>query len=218
MKQGMDEPAMNLRSVLAAMAVFFATTLTASADPRDDLVSALAKCADVSDDHARLFCYDHLTQELKAAASAPATAAPQAGPQTTAQAAAPQPPTDEEKKSWFGFDLDNIFGTTPDRQTTPQTFGSEALPPPPAAPGAPPPPEPLDSISATVSDFALNPVGRFIVFLDNGQVWRQIDGDGARAAFARHGKNEVMISRGALGSYNLQLNGSNRIYKVQRIK
>jgi hypothetical protein len=30
--------------------------------------------------------------------------------------------------------------------------------------------------------------------------------------------NAVLISRGLMGSYNLQINGSNKVFKVKRIK
>lgn len=60
--------------------------------------------------------------------------------------------------------------------------------------------------------------GRFVITLDNNQVWQQIDGDSAAAAFRQPGMNRVKISRGALGSYNLVLNDSGSLFKVKRVK
>ena len=77
----------------------------------------------------------------------------------------------------------------------------------------------LESVTAGVTDYAMTPFGKFIVFLDNGQVWRQLDGDTGVAHFMRAAKdNKVTISRGLLGSYNLKINDSTATYKVKRIR
>jgi hypothetical protein len=76
-----------------------------------------------------------------------------------------------------------------------------------------------DSVTLVVSDISLTRTGRLVLALDNGQVWQQIDGDGAR--FTPQGKVEgshVTISRGLFGSYNLQFAGHNAMYKVRRVK
>jgi len=164
--------------------------------------------AAIADKDQRLACYDQLSPQVKSALLTP-----------------PQghegPPTPEEQKSWFGFDLGNLFGTAPSRQTTPEKFGSENLAPPPPKPGeAPPPPmpEPIDSIGAKVTEVAYTAFGKFIVFLDNGQVWRQVEGDADHAMFDKNGGDTVTISRGALGSYTLTIGDSAKTYKVKRVK
>ncbi|MGC9954303.1 MAG: hypothetical protein ABSD21_08495 [Rhizomicrobium sp.] len=199
---------------LAVLAVFLLASFSAHAGAADDVVAAIAKCAALNDNTARLVCYDKIAGRSTTVEAAPQ---PQAAPPTQTAAAAPGK---ENEESWFGLDIGNWFGggTSPARQTTPQQFGSENVPPPPAAPGAPPPPEPLDHITATVSDFAYNPFGRFIVFLDNGQIWQQLQGDTDQAHFSKHQKDQVTISRGLIGSYNLEIVGHNSLYKVKRIK
>jgi hypothetical protein len=73
--------------------------------------------------------------------------------------------------------------------------------------------------NAGVTEYAYTPFGKFIVFLDNGQVWRQAEGDADHAIFHKIAKdNRVTISRGALGSYNLKVNDSDKIFKVDRAK
>ncbi len=114
-----------------------------------------------------------------------------------------------------------MFGSAPAQQTTPDKFGSEALQatPPPQQPAAeePPPPEAIDSITAKVTEYSYTPFGKFIIFLDNGQVWRQVEGDSDKADF--HGSdNTVAISRAVLGSYALSINSSSKTFKVKRIK
>lgn len=183
---------------------------TALAGPRDDVLAAMGKCAALTDDKERLACYDGLAPRLRDALNVPPPALD-------------HPPTKEEQQSWFGFNLGNWFGnsTPPTAQTTPEQFGADKVPAPPPVAGssesaAPQPPQEIDSITATVTDYSFNPFGKFIVFLDNGQVWREIDPDPAH--FDKGGTNTVTIERGMLGSYNLHINDGNKTYKVTRVK
>jgi hypothetical protein len=177
-----------------------------AAAPAQDLLEAMGKCAAVADDRARLACYDAVSPAIKNALAAPPAALP-----------GNRQPTAEEQRSWFGFDLKGLFGAAPSQQTTPQQFGNDKLPETHAEENAAA--AAVDSISAGVTDFAYTPFGKFIVFLDNGQVWRQIEGDSGQAIFEKRAKeNKVTISRGFIGSYNLSINGSARIFKVTRVK
>jgi hypothetical protein len=202
-------------SPLAVLAVFLLASFPARAGANDDAMAAIGKCAALNDNTARLVCYDKIAGRPTTIETA--LPAPQAAP--PAQTTAAAPPATKEEESWFG--IADWFGsdkTSPAAQATPQQFGSENLPPPPAAPGAPPPLEPLDHITATVSDFAYNPYGRFVVFLDNGQIWQQLQADTDRARFSKSKKDQVTISRGLLGSYNLVIGDHSGLYKVKRIK
>ena len=202
---------MNLRLFLAGSAMILAWNAQALAAGPDEaggnaLLRAMSHCAALTDGAARLACYDGLAPRVNAAlAGEPAAVATRA-------------PTKEEQKSWFGFDVGDLFGSSPATQTTPQQFGvenTEAARTERESPQA----NQIESISAGVTEYAYNPFGKFIVFLDNGQVWKQVPGDADRARFKRKAAdNTVAISRGFIGSYNLSINGSNRIYKVTRIK
>jgi hypothetical protein len=208
---------MRLKLGAAFAAVFLLSTpCFAQSDPKDAALAEIAKCASLTDDHARLSCFDAVVPKVKDALAAP----------PAAEVAAAPPPAQQSSESWFG--LPEIFNG-PKAQTTPQQFGSESVPapppPPPVAPApgqpAPPPPPPapevLDSISAGVTDYAIHPDGRFTVFLDDGQIWQQIKGDTDVAHFEKHKPNAVVISRGLIGSYNLRLNGLGT-FKVVRVK
>lgn len=215
---------MNSLRTLAIFVAFLGST-AAVAGPRDDALEAVAKCASLADAHARLACYDAAAPAVKSA-----LAAPSAAPETATASAQPAP---KEQESSFG--LPDLFGGRP-AQTTPQQFGSETVPKPPpppkpAPPSAaavaanapqppptPPEPEELDSITADVTDYAFHLDGRFIVFLANGQIWQQIEGDTDKAHFKKGAPNKVTISRGAFGSYGLQLNDLAKAYKVKRLK
>ncbi|HEY1707509.1 MAG TPA: hypothetical protein VGG10_04545 [Rhizomicrobium sp.] len=197
---------MNSRAILFGIILVATVMAPAAADPRGDLLNAMNKCVAIADDKARLACYDALKPQLQAALAEPA-----------AQVAK------EEGTSWFG--LDHIFGSSNETpQTEPKQFGADRLPPEEQAKVNPPPPQvaaakELDSITATLTDYALTPTGRFIVFLDNGQVWQEIEGDTATAHFKKNPKeNIVTISRAFLGSYALTLNDLNQSYKVKRMK
>ena len=203
------------RLALVAAAVVLSSAAADAADPRQDLVDGMARCATIADGAARLSCYDALNPTLKAAQAAPAL--------TPQVAAAPPAQTADSGRPWY--DPLGVFGTAPSAQTRPEQFGGENLAPPappPSAPGEPPPPPApvaLDSITAEVTDYSFNPnTGRFVVFLDNGQIWRQIEGDSDRAHFYKTQKNVVVIERGVMGSYDMHINGLSRGFKVRREK
>jgi hypothetical protein len=196
---------MNLR-LLGSLAVVLVCASHAFAASRDDVLEALGKCAAVSDDKARLACYDALAPHAKEALATPPTAL-----------SADRPPTKEEQESWFGFDLSGLLGSSPAEQTTPQQFGSDQLPETHAREQGIK--QEVDSITAGVTEYSYTPFGKFIVFLDNGQVWRQAGGDADHATFHKNARdNKVTISRGLIGSYNLMINDSERVFKVDRVK
>ena len=201
---------------------------------------AIGMCSAQPDARARLSCYDQLAAKLRAGqaigpqAYAPATPqpAPTYAPAPVAQtpvAPAPTPaqsfgqaapPAPKGQSSWY--DVGGWFGSSdaPRGATigTPAQFGAEALPPPKAVPGEPPPPQPLDEITANVTSVAFSGTGRFTVSLDNGQMWKQIEGDTGTAKFKTRGGDSVTISRGLLGSYNLVIAGRTALFKVRRIQ
>lgn len=215
----------NLRYYLAGSAVLLVFSgPAAAAGSAEALLRAMEGCAAVGDRQERLACYDRLAPQVKDALANPApppVASVPPPPVASAQPPAAAPshaPTEEEQKSWFGFDIGDLFGTSPKTQTTPEQFGNERTVAKQQEAEANKPKE-IDSITAGVTDYAYNAFGKFVVFLDNGQIWKQIPGDADRARFKRAASdNKVTVSRGFLGSYNLQINDSNKTYKVTRIK
>jgi hypothetical protein len=193
----------HLATVTVGTALALLLSAPALAGTRDDVIRAMDHCGAIVDKDERLACFDKLSPMVKEA---------------IAQMPRSGPPTAEEQKSWFGFDFGDLFGTSPRTQTTPEQFGSEALPAKPPAPGEAPAPEPIDSITAKVAEYSFTANGKFIIFLDNGQVWRQIEGDTGKPLFSKRGDNVVKIERGVMGSYNLMVNDSAAVYKVKRIR
>jgi len=198
---------MNFRRAFAALAALLALSgpVFSQTASRDDVLEAVGKCAGLAGDKERLACYDALAPRVKDALGTP--------PPSLAGRA----PTKEEQQSWFGFDISNLFGASPAQQTTPQQFGADKLPE--TATKVEEAMEAVDSIAAGVKDVAFTPFGKFIVFLDNGQVWRQIEGDSEHAHFPKDLKDlKVTVERGFMGSYNLKIGDSVKIFKVTRVK
>ena len=84
-----------------------------------------------------------------------------------------------------------------------------------------PPPRPPDvgQVNATVREFSKTARGRALFVLDNGQTWRQLEGDDAQVLEPPSGTTlKVTIARGAFGSYNLTIDGRNGLIRVRRIE
>jgi hypothetical protein len=99
------------------------------------------------------------------------------------------------------------------------------FPPPPVTKvddfGKPPPPPGITQVTATVIELGRTVRGRSIFILDNGQVWRQIDGDDTDVQDPQPGKTmKVAIDMGVrlLGNYNLTIEGQNALIRVRRVK
>ncbi|HEY0282817.1 MAG TPA: hypothetical protein VGC27_09365, partial [Rhizomicrobium sp.] len=87
---------------LAVLAVFLLAPFPANAGANDDAFAAIGKCAAVTEDAARLACYDKIAGRMKAVEAAPQTAA-QAQPQAAAipaQTAAAAPPAAKEDQEY----------------------------------------------------------------------------------------------------------------------
>ncbi len=145
-------------------------------------------------------------------------AAPVASPAAPI-AAVPAPPPVADDRPWY--DPGRMLGVSPRQQITPEQFGGENLMPPKPPPGqvaVNQPPQEIDSIAASVRDWSFNAHNKFIVVLDNGQIWQQLESDAGNAHFMKNAKNRVTISRGFMGSYDLVVNDASVLYKVRRLK
>ena len=69
-----------------------------------------------------------------------------------------------------------------------------------------------------MQSYSFNRYGTFTVTLEDGQVWRQLSGDTDRARWNKPAQSyQVRISRGLLGSYNLEVRNNPGMFKVQRV-
>ena len=71
---------------------------------------------------------------------------------------------------------------------------------------------PIDSLGATVSKLQRYSYDKVLITLDNGQVWKQIDGSNLRLRVG----DAVEIERASLGSFMLKKQGSKRSMRVSR--
>jgi hypothetical protein len=119
----------------------------------------------------------------------------------------PSPQPTAEKRSfldWFGF------SKPPTPPKTAEDYGKSA--PPPDADG-------ITSITSNVLEFARTSRGLSVFILENGQIWRQLEGDTSVVRDPAPGAPmKVTIENGFLGSYNLTIEGRHGLIKVTRLK
>jgi hypothetical protein len=178
--------------VLAGLAAVLAMTACAAADP--GLEAAIAACAAKTDTTVRLACYDGVAAQLKTAPVASEAAAP------AAAAAVAQPPR-----------------AKPAAPTT-ADFGGEFIEQKQKEAVAAETPDGPDEIRAKVVAIEFAGNGRFTVTLDNGQVWRQVQGDGEPKRLAKRAGTMVTVAHGFWKSYNLNFDEGGNTYKVVRDK
>lgn len=180
--------------LLLSAAVLISTPV--HADAARDTLAAIAKCADIAAAAERLQCFDVAASGAKTALAAPAPAA--------VALQSDQKPAEEEEGGVLGW-----FGLARP-VTKSEDFGK---PPMPAGP------KEIQEISATVLEFAKNAYGRSIFILDNGQIWKQVDGDTTEVRDpSRNETMKVTIETGIMGSYTLRVEGRRGIVKVRRVK
>jgi len=208
----------------------------AAARPRDDVMSGAYRCAAIGDSRQWLDCYYGAAQPARAALGMPP--APPAQVALVSRPPAGVVPAGEEivrdrvmasasacalagDRPW----LDCYYAAAqPMRDQlhlspAPQARVAVAAPPPifpvvRTAPEATAMAGRKQMILRMVSySFAKN--GYFTVTLDNGQTWRQVDGDTDFAHWKKPAASyQVRITEGFLRSYNLQVKGLPGLYKV----
>ena len=194
---------------LLSLSALLCTSLPALADARDDVLANTARCGRIADPRSWLDCYYGAAQPMRAQLGLPPAPAAQTrmvpGGATSYTPAAPA--------------------------YAPPNYAMNAQPQPPAGP----PPMPrkakskgflggilggatvLSNMHASAYDF--DPKGKFTITLSDGEVWQQLEDDSSTAQWSGPGSRLVVsIKEGALGSYNLQVAGDNRLYKVRRVK
>ncbi len=77
------------------------------------------------------------------------------------------------------------------------------------------PADEIESIQAGIGKIEKSPRGQRVLYLDNGQVWRQV---GSSSQPRLKTGDKVVIERGALGSFVLKPAGSNRSMRIRRLR
>jgi hypothetical protein len=177
--------------ILIAAAIMVLAAGQAHADPARDALADVVKCAEITDAPKRLACFDAATAGAKAALATPVPAA------------AASPAKEKNILDWFGFPRSQPVTKTED-------FGKAA-----PEPG----PNEVTEVSSNVLEFAKTARGKALFVLENGQVWRQIDGDSTDVYAPAGGETmKVTIDTGMFNSYNLVIVGRRGLIKVTRLK
>lgn len=73
----------------------------------------------------------------------------------------------------------------------------------------------LKAIKLTVVDVAYTTTKKFVLFMENGQIWKQREGNRIRLP---KGKFEVEIKKGMVGGYNMIVPTKRSLIRVKRLK
>jgi len=162
---------------------------------QDTLPVQLTACLQITGLLQRLACYDRVAHSV----SPPPRGGPaqRPVPQTAPAIANAAPPA--------------IYAAPPIAAAPATGLGSERLPRTASAAR-----RSAQELTAALAGVSYDARGRFTITLDNGQVWRQLEGDTGVLQASRN--STVRISRGALGSYDLNIVGRNATYRVSRLQ
>ena len=176
----------------AALALFFITT-----GAKADIHQALLDCKQLTDNSARLSCYDRLaatfvSQEASAAVAVPSTAvsgaaAPGAAAPASAPAVVATPATATPSAEVIAAD----FGKTQSR-----------------------PSDQVEQLQATVKSLSRNKMRKLLITLENGHTWRQTEDDSIQLKAG----DSVTIEKASFGSFLLSKTGTNRKVRVKRVE
>ena len=78
--------------------------------------------------------------------------------------------------------------------------------------------QPRKRATATVTEFAYTNSNRLIVFLDNGQVWKESRNDGRKFRISKNQDMTVEIEEGFISGYKLRFTDRKKSIRVERIK
>jgi hypothetical protein len=180
---------MKVRSLSLALALL-ASPLAHAIDD-----AAFARCRGIADTANRLACYDALPMNVTPAATqAPPIAAPKAAASAPAKAATPPPAAASAP------------APAPQQQAAAQSFGYESR-----APAV----EPATTMESTIPGHfeGWGPNAR--IKLANGQVWQIADDS---QAYFNLDNPKVVIRRGMMGGFFLEVENSNRSPRVRRVQ
>ncbi len=192
-----------LKALIFLMGLSFVPPSMAAEPSESDAMHDIASCRGISKSKARLRCFDRATkfldEVLERSAQAQQTES-QGGKNTTSVAALPAvtpPPAPYDAEE---VDPDASFGA----ENLVKKDGRERK-------------KELRGIAASITT---TKSGKFIVVLENGQVWRQLQGDTNKLRVRRGAESglDVIIKRRAMGAYALRLTNARISILVRRVK
>ena len=206
----------------------------AHARPRDEVMINVYRCAGQSSSRTWLDCYYGAAQPERAALGlSPAPTAQMVLVTTPPEPGTPQDVVTRDavigaaarcgsvaaERPWLDCyyaaanPMRSLLGLAPVMVPAPAT----ALPPARTGHGGMFDKQPIKG-GGRMASYKFDSNGFFTVVLDNGEVWRQIDGETTMAHwFRKPGFYVATVTAGALGSSNLRIQGEGRSYKVRRV-
>ena len=216
----------------------------AAARPRDDVMSSAFRCASIGDARTWLDCYYGAAQPVRSALRlrpAPAeqsrlVANPPAGNpsptdlllrnQVMSQAVRCSPQAGE--RQWLDCYYEAArpvrvqLGLESARPSPPQPLASTGTEVGLAIASQSPPARAIGSdtrVPARMVSYTFDNLGYFTITLDNGQVWKQVNGDTSYAHWKKPAETYVVrITRGFLGSRNVTVQGEPGLFRVSRLR
>ena len=192
-----------MTKTFAAAAAAMALALAGAPAPAEaqSLSGALKVCSWIEDDTSRLACFDRAVRELAdqpagapvAVAPAPRTVAPAAPSGRTAAPAPAQPAASAPRTA--------AVATTPEEDFGKREIDRENR---------------VDRVTARLVTARQAPDSKWVFTLDNGQVWRQIDGP--THLIRDDDQPEVVIKRAFLGSFLMSIDDGPKGLRVRREK
>lgn len=164
-------------------AMILVLTCIATAATAQTIENRLAECVGLNDPQQRLSCFDTLAGDV---ASGSGQVVSNRDQQATIPPASPiedSVPSDRSAEDRFGLEHKDI---------------NEAL---------------ADELRTKVTEIYKNAMGKMLLILDNGQIWRQKDSK----TLIIHKGDSVRIERGVIGSFYLTANDKKRI-SVTRVR
>jgi hypothetical protein len=210
----------------------------AMARPRDDVMIDVYRCAEYASSRAWLDCYYGAAQPQRAVLGL--MPAPAAQIQLTRKPPAPGVPQDVQtrdavivaaakcgsvaaERSWLDcyYSAANPMRVLLGLSSIPVSAVA-TVPVLPARPASVAPGRALGTPgihgARQMTSYTFDRNGYFTAVLENGEVWRQLDGDTSTARwFKKTGSYIVTITAGALGSFNFRVKGEPGSFKVRRV-
>ena len=195
---------MRLALFAALLGLMFSSS--AFAQSGEEAVAGVLACQAVKGSTARSRCFE-------AALPALSEAFPEAVALAAERAKAARLAAAEQEKNEFGlFERDREIASN---EYEKEAFGSNDLP----ASALADEDDEVKSVEGVAVEVGKNNRGKWFVILENGQVWRQIDGDKSTPYIPRNAERlPVVIKKGLMGSYFIKVGNAKAAFKAERIK
>ena len=198
---------MMIRRIVLVAALLGFSSFCAAADPRQDTLAGISRCAGLPDDRTFLDCVYGAAQPLRAELGLPPA------PRFQTQLVPPAP---------------GARAAMPPPMASPPM--ASVAPPASARAASVPPPQQTNGLfgnlfnngseeTARMASYRFDPHGIFTVTLSNGQVWRQRANDTAFANWGAKASDYYATVRAqSTGGYSLSVRGDDGLYQVEPVR